>query len=127
MNLTRGTRALLVALTVAASALVAPAMALAETPADDDPIGPVDVANPTENPDPDPDDDPIGPDDVANPTENPDPDPCDEPTDGCCLQADDECEGGEDPGDPGDDSGTGDAVPEADVDEPVLANPTFTG
>jgi hypothetical protein len=35
----------------------------------DEPIGPDDVANPTENPDPDPD----LPDDLANPTENPDP------------------------------------------------------
>src|ERR671919_408598 len=60
MNLTRGTRNLLVALTVAGSALAAPAAALAETPAPDEPIGPDDVANPTENPDPDPGDLPGG-------------------------------------------------------------------
>jgi outer membrane biosynthesis protein TonB len=37
----------------------------------DEPVGPDDVANPTENPDPDPD----LPDDLANPTEDPDPEP----------------------------------------------------
>jgi hypothetical protein len=37
----------------------------------DPPAGPDDVANPSENPDPDPD----LPDDLANPTEDPDPDP----------------------------------------------------
>jgi hypothetical protein len=37
----------------------------------DPPVGPDDVANPTEDPDPDPD----LPDDLANPTENPEPQP----------------------------------------------------
>ena len=46
MNLTPAPTALLVALTVAASALVAPAVALADTPAPEGPIGPVDVTNP---------------------------------------------------------------------------------
>jgi hypothetical protein len=58
MNLNPGTRTLLVALTVAGSALVAPAMALAETPAPEGPIGPVDVANPIDEPEPEPCDDP---------------------------------------------------------------------
>jgi hypothetical protein len=96
MNLTSGTRMLLVALTLAGSVLVAPAMALAETPANDEPIGP---------------------DDLANPTENPEPEPCDEPGD--CL-----ANPTEDPG-PGGEGGN--PEPPADVDEPVLANPTFTG
>jgi hypothetical protein len=71
-------------------------MALAETPANDEPIGP---------------------DDLANPTENPEPEPCDEPGD--CL-----ANPTEDPG-PGGEGGN--PEPPADVDEPVLANPTFTG
>jgi hypothetical protein len=96
MNLTSGTRMLLVALTLAGSVLVAPATALAETPANDEPIGP---------------------DDLANPTENPEPEPCDEPGD--CL-----ANPTEDPG-PGGEGGN--PEPPADVDEPVLANPTFTG
>jgi hypothetical protein len=67
MNLNSGTRTLLVALTVAGSALVAPAMALAETPAPEGPIGPVDVANPLDEPEPEPCDDPG--DCLTNPTE----------------------------------------------------------
>jgi hypothetical protein len=122
MNLTRGARMLLVALTVAGSALGAPAMALAETPADEDPIGPVDLTNPTENPEPDPD--PIGPDDLTNPTENPEPDPCDEPDD-CFVNPTENPDPDDD--DPGDDPGDDDVAPQADDDEPVLANPTFTG
>src|SRR4029450_7936362 len=58
MNLNPGTRSLLAALTVAGSAPVAPAMALAETPAPEGPIGPVDVANPLDEPEPEPCDDP---------------------------------------------------------------------
>jgi hypothetical protein len=67
INLNSGTRTLLVALTVAGSALVAPAMALAETPAPEGPIGPVDVANPIDEPEPEPCDDPG--DCLTNPTE----------------------------------------------------------
>jgi hypothetical protein len=115
MNLTSGTRMLLVALTLAGSVLVAPAMAQAETPANDEPIGPDDLANPTENPEPEPCDEPG--DCLANPTENPEPEPCDEPGD--CL-----ANPTEDPG-PGGEGGN--PEPPADVDEPVLANPTFTG
>ncbi|MGH9227646.1 MAG: hypothetical protein ACRD07_02760 [Acidimicrobiales bacterium] len=118
MNLTHGTRTLLVALTVAGSALVAPAMALAETPSPEDPIGPVDVANPTENPEPEPCDDPG--DCLANPTENPE--PCDDPGD-CLANPTENPDPGGEGGEPGDD----DSEPQADVDEPVLANPTFTG
>ena len=126
MNLTRGTRNLLVALTVAGSALAAPAAALAETPAPDEPIGPDDVANPTENPDPDPDPgDPIGPDDVANPTENPDPDPCENPGD-CIKNPTEKPDDDDDDDDDQDDHDTV-HVPEAEVAEPVLATPTFTG
>jgi outer membrane biosynthesis protein TonB len=40
----------------------------------DPPVGPDDVANPTENPDPEPE----PPDDLANPTENPEPQPPDD-------------------------------------------------
>jgi hypothetical protein len=108
MNVNPGTRTLLVALTMAGSALVAPAMALAETPAPEGPIGPVDVANPTDEPEPEPCDDPG--DCLTNPTEDPD-------------------DGGDD-GDPGDGQDDGedtDLIPPADVDEPILANPTFTG
>jgi hypothetical protein len=108
MNLNPGTRTLLVTLTVAGSALVAPAMALAETPAPEGPIGPVDVANPIDEPDPEPCDDPG--DCLANPTDDPD--------------------DGRDDGDPGDgQDGGGDphVTPPSDVDEPILANPTFTG
>jgi hypothetical protein len=121
MNLTSGTRMLLVAVTLAGSALVAPAMALAETPANEDPIGPDDLANPTENPEPEPCDEPG--DCLANPTENPEPEPCDEPGDCLANPTEDPGPGGEG-GEPG---GGDDPEPQADVDEPVLANPTFTG
>ena len=123
MNLNPGTRMLLVALTVAGSALVAPAVALAETPAPEGPIGPVDVANPIDEPGPC--DDPG--DCLTNPTE---PEPCDDPGD--CLTNPTEPEPCDDPGDcltnPTDDPDDGtDVQPPADVDEPVLADPNFTG
>ncbi len=120
MNLNPGTRTLLVALIVAGSALVAPAVALAETPAPEGPIGPVDVANPIDEPEPchDPGDC------FTNPTE---PEPCDDPGD-CLTNPTDDPDDGGDGGDPGDgnDDGT-DVRPPADVDEPVLADPNFTG
>jgi hypothetical protein len=123
MNLNPGTRTLLVALTVAGSALVAPAMALAETPAPEGPVGPVDVANPIDEPEPQPCDDPS--DCLANPTE---PEPCDDPGDCLTNPTDDPDDGGDD-GDPGgQEDGDGPHVtPPSDVDEPILANPTFTG
>ena len=133
MNLTPGTRTLLVALTVAASALVAPAVALADTPAPEGPIGPVDVANPLDEPEPEPCD---NPDDCFT-TPNDEPEPCDDPGD-CVTNPTDEPEPCDDPGDcltnPTDDPDGGgeggngtDVEPQADVDEPVPANPTFTG
>jgi hypothetical protein len=124
MNLHPGTHTLLVALTVAGSALVAPAMALAETPAPEGPIGPVDVANPIDEPEPEPCDDPG--DCLTNPTE---PEPCDDPGDCLTNPTDDSDDGGDD-GDPGDgqDDGEGPHVtPPSDVDAPILASPTFTG
>jgi hypothetical protein len=124
MNLNRGTRTLLVALTVAGSALVVPTMALAETPAPEGPIGPVDVANPIDEPEPEPCDDPG--DCLTNPTE---PEPCDDPGDCLTNPTDDPDDGGDD-GDAGDGHDGGDdtdGAPPSDIDEPVLANPTFTG
>jgi hypothetical protein len=123
MNLNPGTRTLLVALTVAGSALVAPAMALAETPALEGPVGPVDVASPIDEPEPEPCDDPG--DCLTNPTE---PEPCDDPGDCLTNPTDDPDDGGDD-GDPGgQDDGEGPHVtPPSDVDAPILANPTFTG
>src|SRR5262245_16709435 len=113
MNVNPGIRTLLVTLTVAGSALVAPAMALAETPAPEGPIGPVDVANPVDEPGPC--DDPG--DCVTNPTDVPE--PCDDPGD-CLTNPTDDPDDGGDGGEPG--AGT-DVQPPADVDEPVLADP----
>ena len=89
------TRTLLVALTVAGSALVAPAMALPETPAPEGPIGPIDLANPIDDPEPEPRDDPG--DCLTNPTE---PEPCDDPSD-CLTNPTDDPDDGGDGGDPG--------------------------